>query len=210
MRVHASTIGAVAAAAAVAMVFTAGLFQPAAVLAQTNMEMSEPIFLPASRPQSTTSEPDDPMLRNAPHTIDLPMTPGLVRLIELEQAFATILIGDDRIADTNVVSEFSVAIVAREAGQTTIIFLDDDNQPILSTEVMVVPSAQGLNRRPVTVRMFGGRGNYEAHTYFCLTTPGSGGACSFGETRANRQPTPVISTGPVITAGEGAQAASPD
>lgn len=148
------------------------------------------------------------LAQEAPERVYIEMMPNMVRLLDMDRPFGEVFIGSAEVADTTIVTDRSVTITARGTGQTSIMFLGIDNRPVLLAEVRVVPISQGLAQRPVTVRTFGsGRGSYEIHGYLCDTAGGMNGACRFNESKVNKSPAPVVTTGPVITTESAAPSA---
>jgi len=139
------------------------------------------------------------LAQDLPERVFIEMMPNMVRLLDMERPFGEVFIGSAEVADTTIVTDRAVTITARGVGQTSIMFLGLDNRPVMLAEIRVVPSSQGLAQRPVTVRTFGsGRGAYETHSYLCDTAGGMNGACRFNESKVNRSPPPIVTTGPVI------------
>lgn len=136
--------------------------------------------------------------QDAPLQMNMEMTPNMVRLLNVDRPISNIVIGSADVADTTILGTQSLSITAGRTGETSILILDDESGVIAALEVSVVPSSRGLNRRPVVVRTFGsGKGDYEAHSYYC----GSSTGCDFDQSKGNKTAAPSISTDPIIADG---------
>jgi Flp pilus assembly secretin CpaC len=125
--------------------------------------------------------------QDLPVRFDLEMLIGGVHILDLERSYGLVLIGNNDVADTSIVTGTTIAVVAKKEGRTTMIFLDDENQAFANAEIQVRPESRGLGKRQVTVRTFtdGGK-KVGASTFYCETDAGRNGACSFSAHKVDK------------------------
>jgi Flp pilus assembly secretin CpaC len=79
--------------------------------------------IPASRAQVLTPRP--PAARQ---TITLRL--GYLDVFTVARPFKTIVVGDPKVVDTQAVTDRSIIITPQSEGETTILFLDEQNEPL--------------------------------------------------------------------------------
>lgn len=130
-------------------------------------------------------------------TSGLEMTPGMAVHYRTELPFKDVVIGKHEVADATVITDRSLALIAKDPGRTTILLFGADRQLVDTLDVNVVPLERGVGRKSVTVRSF--EKDYVTHFYSCESAPTAAASpCVFDKTASNRPPIPVFST-PVVT-----------
>jgi hypothetical protein len=132
--------------------------------------------------------------------LNMEMTPGLVRILDVERDIGSVLIGDEEVADVVALTGTRISVTAYKPGETSLILLDANSDIIVATEIEVVASAL-KNRKLVTVRSFpaGPGGQYETHSYHCEKVgPRGFDTCVFTSSKGNVALRPIISTGPIV------------
>jgi hypothetical protein len=125
------------------------------------------------------------------------MTVGLVQIYGTDQPITDVVVGKAEVADVTLLTDQRVAITAKDGGLTTIILLDKDKRVVSTAEVEVASKAR-MGRHEVVVRSFGRNGMYTTNIHLCRDEDGG---CVFERTVENKEPVPIISTGPVYTSG---------
>ncbi len=95
----------------------------------------------------------------------LRLTVGHFKLLQADEPFGTIIVGDDTIANATVGTGNTIVLTGLAAGSTNLIVLNEAQQPLVSATVDVVPVAGPL-RSMVTVL----RGAEAPETYECRGT----------------------------------------
>jgi Flp pilus assembly secretin CpaC len=95
--------------------------------------------IPASRAQVLTARP--PAARQ---TITLRL--GHLDVFTVARPFKTIVIGDPKVVDTQAVTDRSIIITPQTEGETTILFLDEHNEPLNYLSITVDVAGPGRIR----------------------------------------------------------------
>ena len=82
----------------------------------------------------------------------LRMTVGHSKLLLADEAFGTIIVGDETIANANVGTGNSIIVTGLQTGSTNIIVLDEASQEVLMSSTIAVAPVAGPLRSTVTVR----------------------------------------------------------
>ena len=99
----------------------------------------------------------------------LRMTIGHSKLLLADEAFGTIIVGDETIANANIGTGNSIILTALQAGSTNIIVLDEASQGVLMSSTIAVAPVGGPLRSTVTVRNGAERSErYECRGSDCL------------------------------------------
>lgn len=132
----------------------------------------------------------------------LRMTVGHSKLLQADEPFGTIIVGDDTIANATVGAGNSIIVTGLAAGSTNLIVLGESQQMLMSSTIAVVPVAGPLRATVTVLRGADTRERYECRGADCtlidpqgqptemsfLLTPASGAASS-GEAPAGEDAT---------------------
>ncbi len=100
----------------------------------------------------------------------LRMTVGHSKLLQSDEAFGTIIVGDDTIANATLGAGNSIIVTGLQAGSTNLIVLSESQQMLMSSTIAVAPVAGAL-RSLVTVRKGAGTPElYECRGNGCTLT----------------------------------------
>lgn len=122
----------------------------------------------------------------------LRMTVGHSKLLQADEPFGTIIVGDDTIANATVGAGNSIIVTGLAAGSTNLIVLSEAQEMLMSATVAVVPVAGPLRATVTVMRGAETRERYECRGADCtlidpqgqptemsfLLTPASGAASS--------------------------------
>lgn len=91
---------------------------------------------------------------------------GRVSVIKAKQAIATVVVGDATIADVTAGGDMSVVVFGKKAGETELILMNQDHEPVLQTRILV---SGPVGTNVVNVRRPGEQGMRE-ETWICNTS----------------------------------------
>ena len=129
--------------------------------------------IPASRAQ--VLQPRPPAARQ---TITLRL--GHLDVFTVARPFKTIVIGDPKVVDTQAVTDRSIIITPQSEGETTILFLDEQNEPLNYLSINV--DVAGPGRIKVHNKAL-----LNSYTSFRCTSQG----CQYVDETTMREPAPL-------------------
>jgi len=97
----------------------------------------------------------------------LRMTVGYAKLLQVDEPFGTIIIGDDTIANATVGSRNSIIVTGLSAGSTNLIILGESQGMLMSATITVVPVTGALLAMVAVVKGLNTRERYECRKTGC-------------------------------------------
>lgn len=157
----------------------------------------------------TLSGGDAPVLAMEEAGDVLRMTVGHSKLLQADEPFGTIIVGDDTIANATVGAGNSIIVTGLAAGSTNLIVLSESQQMLMSSTIAVVPVAGPLRATVTVLRGAETRERYECRGADCtlIDPQGQPTEMSFLLTPASGADASPEAVSPEITSGEDAAAA---
>lgn len=98
----------------------------------------------------------------------LRMTVGHSKLLQADEPFGTIIVGDDTIANATVGAGNSIIVTGLSAGSTNLIVLSESQRMLMSSTVAVVPVAGPLRSTVTVLKGAETRERYECRGTDCM------------------------------------------
>ena len=123
--------------------------------------------------QQTTVTDDAPTVLAMDEAVDvMRVTVGHSKLLQSDEAFGTIIVGDDTIANATVGAENSLIVTGLSAGSTNLIVLGESRQILMSSTIAVVPVSGPLRSTVMVMKGVGMRERYECRGTDCTLIDG--------------------------------------